>query len=286
MSGRTAKEMIELLHGHYIAPSKPAGGYFAPELTAPNSSRRADLIWLPLTSQERGRIVGHEVKVSRADVVQELADPTKADAWARYCSQWWLVVADPSLVDGLTIPDRWGIMAPPSGRRRRSMTIVRPAPELRPDDAADALATILARMFFAGDDAEARIAVAEERAERAKADADAWSERYHDAYSRLSALGELGYEQELAQDLIRGLREARVGELYRYARPETATIVAAALDHAVVARRTADMIARLDRAVKQVGTLSEFGALMEKLTGMRRRIESELAELAIPEDQS
>lgn len=286
MSGRTAKEMVELLRGHYIAPSKPAGGYFAPELTAPNSSRRADLIWLPLTSQERGRIVGHEVKVSRADVVQELADPTKADAWARYCSQWWLVVADPSLVDGLTIPDRWGIMAPPSGRRRRSMTIVRPAPELRPDDAADALATVLARMFFAGDDADTRIAVAEERAERAKADADAWHERYRDTYSKLSALGELGYEQELAQDLIRGLREARVGEMYRYARPETATIVAAALDHAVVARRTADMIARLDRAVKQVGTLSEFGSLMEKLTGMRRRIESELAELAIPGDPS
>ncbi|MEX8058723.1 hypothetical protein [Microbacterium sp. 16-032] len=146
MTGHNAKDMIEMLRGHYIAPSKPAGGYFAPELTAPNSARRADLIWLPMTSQERGRIIGHEVKVSRADVIQELSDPTKADAWARYCSQWWLVVSDPALIEGLEVPERWGIMAPPSGRLRRSMTIVRPAPELRPEDRADALATVLARI--------------------------------------------------------------------------------------------------------------------------------------------
>ncbi|MFD4957130.1 hypothetical protein [Microbacterium sp. NPDC058389] len=271
----TAKDMIEMLRAHYIAPSKPAGGYFVPELTAPHSNRRADLIWLPLTSQERGRIIGHEVKVSRADIIQELADPTKADAWARYCSQWWLVVSDPDLLFGLAVPEHWGIMAPPSGRLRRSMTVVRPAPELRPEDRADALGTILARMFFAGDDADTRLSEAERRAERAETREENWRAQHREMRDKLSALGELGYEQDLASELIQALRTERVGELLRYARPDAKVIAQAALNHAAVDQRTAQMIQRLDRTVKQIGQMQDFSDVMEKLTGMRRRIEAD-----------
>lgn len=284
MSALTAKDMIDLLRGHYIAPRKPAGGYFAPELTAPNSARRADLIWLPLTSQDRGRIIGHEVKVSRADVVQELADPTKADAWAQFCSQWWLVVSDPELITGLSVPEHWGVMAPPSGRLRRTMTVLRPAPELRPQDRADALAAIMSRMFFAGDDAVARLADAEQRAERAKVDADAWHDRYRDVYSQLSALGELSYERELTADVVRAMSRLRVAEVHRYVRPDAETIAQAALDHSVVAARTAEMIRRLESNRRQIEQMQDFSRVTEKLTVMRRRIEEGLAELSIGSD--
>lgn len=132
----TASDMIDLLRAHYLPENRPAGGLFAPEIASPNGKRRADLIWVPTTiaGSHADCIVGHEVKVSRSDVIAELADPTKADPWARYCTRWWLVVSEPRLIEGLDIPAAWGVMAPPSGRRRRSMTILRQAPRLTPSD--------------------------------------------------------------------------------------------------------------------------------------------------------
>lgn len=132
----TASDMIDLLRAHYLPENRPAGGLFAPEIASPNGKRRADLIWVPTTiaGAHADCIVGHEVKVSRSDVIAELADPTKADPWAKYCTRWWLVVSDPQLIVGLDIPAAWGVMAPPSGRRRRSMTILRQAPRLTPSD--------------------------------------------------------------------------------------------------------------------------------------------------------
>ncbi|MBM4719710.1 hypothetical protein GS449_14850 [Rhodococcus hoagii] len=134
----TAEELLAVLSGHYNAPNRPKGWLLAPEIAAPHSDRRADLIAAPLTHSGGNAIVGHEIKASRSDVLAELADPTKHDDWARYCHRWWLVVATPDLVDGLDIPDHWGVMAPPSGRRRRSMTIIRDAPPLSPVNTSDA----------------------------------------------------------------------------------------------------------------------------------------------------
>ncbi|ULD38912.1 hypothetical protein [Rhodococcus qingshengii] len=127
-----ATELLAVLSRHYNAPNRPKGWLLAPEIASPLGNRRADLIAAPLTHTGKDDIVGHELKVSRADVLAELADLTKHDEWAQYCHRWWLVVADPALVDGLDIPEHWGVMAPPSGRRTRSMTVLRPAPRLSP----------------------------------------------------------------------------------------------------------------------------------------------------------
>lgn len=61
---------------------------------------------------ERQSIHGHEVKVSRSDLLTELKDPEKAEAWARHCHYWWLVVSDSSIVKLAEIPDSWGVMVP------------------------------------------------------------------------------------------------------------------------------------------------------------------------------
>lgn len=138
-----AKDMIDILRRHYLPESKPAGGVFAPEIQSPRTARRADLIWAGCTAASGYELVGHEVKISRSDLLVELADPAKSDPWQRYCDRWWLVLSDPAFVDGLDIPASWGIMAPPSGRRTRSMTVVRPAPALKPAEQAPAYKTIM-----------------------------------------------------------------------------------------------------------------------------------------------
>lgn len=60
---------------------------------------------------ERQSIHGFEVKVSRSDWLTELKDPTKAEAWARYCHYFWLVVSDKSIVRD-DLPDGWGLLVP------------------------------------------------------------------------------------------------------------------------------------------------------------------------------
>lgn len=150
----TDRDLLGMLRRHYLPENRPAAGVFAPEIESPDRKRRADLIWMPVTTAADGKgIVGHEIKVSRADVINELADRLKADAWIRHCRQWYLVVADPRLVDGLDIPDQWGIMAPPSGRRTRSMTIVRKAPLLLANDLEAAYERIARWLHWKTDEA-------------------------------------------------------------------------------------------------------------------------------------
>ena len=127
-----AKDMTDLLRAHYLPEGRPESGIFASEIGSPDGKRFADAIWQSTTRSGGLLFVGHEIKVSRADVAVELADPTKAEPWMQYCDQWWLTISDPALIEGLEIPDAWGVMSPPSGRRKRSMTIIKEAPLLKP----------------------------------------------------------------------------------------------------------------------------------------------------------
>ncbi|QAY70038.1 hypothetical protein [Xylanimonas protaetiae] len=143
-----AHAVQEMLRRHYLPDNRPASGAFVTEIQAPEGSRRADALWVPLTIAGGYEIVGHEIKVSRSDVLAELADPTKAEPWAKHCTRWWLTVSDPALVAGLDIPEAWGIMAPPSGRRTRTMTVIRQAPRLHPADTGPAFRRILAATHY------------------------------------------------------------------------------------------------------------------------------------------
>jgi hypothetical protein len=173
----TAHSMTELLRQHYNPDGRAMGHLFMPEIGAPGGRRRADLLVAPISiaGAKENTLIGHEIKVTRSDVMAELADPTKADPWMRYCTRWYLVVADPALIEGLTIPDLWGVMAPPSGRRTRSMTVLREAPKLTPDgDMSPALSRLAAYM----------VGRLEGVVRRAEYDRDAWKNRAERAEQR------------------------------------------------------------------------------------------------------
>lgn len=82
---------------------------------------------------EKLALHGHEVKVSRADWLTELRDPTKAEAIRRYMHHWWLVVPDASIVKAGELPDGWGLLAPDAtGKLRAKKSAPRLAPEAPP----------------------------------------------------------------------------------------------------------------------------------------------------------
>ena len=72
--------------------------------------RYADVIVMGMWPSRGLEIDGFEIKVSRNDMLTELRDPTKADAIARYCDRWWVVVADSSIVKAEELPKRWGLL--------------------------------------------------------------------------------------------------------------------------------------------------------------------------------
>lgn len=73
---------------------------------------------------------GHEVKISRADWLTELRDPTKADAIKRYMHHWWLVVPDAAIIKPGELPEGWGLLAPGSDGKLRAR---KSAPRLIPE---------------------------------------------------------------------------------------------------------------------------------------------------------
>ncbi|MFE7605741.1 hypothetical protein ACFU1Q_11325 [Brachybacterium paraconglomeratum] len=128
-------QLLEQLRGHYIPettqPGARRGGVFAHEVS-PNGAwggpgvRRADALYAGFTSASGRILVGHELKVSRADWRAELAKVGKADAWADACHQWWIVAPSTDVVPPEELPDGWGLMLPPrSARGRRMQTAVK-----------------------------------------------------------------------------------------------------------------------------------------------------------------
>jgi len=90
-------------------------------------------------------IHGHEIKVSRSDWLAELRDPSKAEAFARYCHHWWLVVADKSIVHAGELPDTWGLLVLSNGKLRAARTAPRRAVEPLPLDLSVSIAAAAAK---------------------------------------------------------------------------------------------------------------------------------------------
>lgn len=94
--------------------------------TGARPGRWADAAALGVWPSNKYELHGYEVKRSREDLKREIRDPTKADAIGKYCHFWWLVLADEVLMDGLAVPQPWGILVP----RRKILRTVRKAPRV------------------------------------------------------------------------------------------------------------------------------------------------------------
>lgn len=263
MTAATCDDVLRLLRGMYLPPGRAPGGVFVPEIEAPDGRRRADLLWIPTTiAGGRGRdIIGHEIKVNRADVLRELAEPAKAESWSRFCVRWWLVVSDPKLVEGLEIPEAWGVMAPPSGRRTRSMTILKPAPPLEPVDLTPAYVRLVSYLGTRSrrDDAEVEYQLASLRGEveRLKRDLD----RAATSGARSSI------EASKIAEVMRLIRERQIAEVSWYAL-EPADIVAAIADRLATRRaaeETRQAVRNVMRSLQSVAQAATDESMLKRL---------------------
>lgn len=141
------KQLEEALHAHFIAPADRlseagAGAVYLTEVTAPGSSRRADVVHVGLwQSRGAGCIDVCELKTSRSDFLRELNDPAKAEAWWPYSTTFSIVVPHISIAHPDDMPNGWGLMVPGS-RGRRFKVLVKPA-EREPRITPSLLVTLL-----------------------------------------------------------------------------------------------------------------------------------------------
>lgn len=118
----TTPELLARLQRHYLKPGTDLpGGVFLSEVGWNGGGTGAggcDAIYVGFTSTSGRILVGHELKVSRADWLNELNKPGKSDAWADQCHEWWLVVSDPAIVNDGELPAGWGLMVPGTSKAR------------------------------------------------------------------------------------------------------------------------------------------------------------------------
>lgn len=91
-----------------------------------DARRTADFIAMDLWPSKGLALHGHEIKVSRADWLRELKDPSKAAEFTPYVNHWWVVIPDAAMVRAGELPGDWGLLAMRSGR----LTVIRKAPRL------------------------------------------------------------------------------------------------------------------------------------------------------------
>ncbi len=122
-------ELLQRLQRHYIKPGEALpGGVFVPEVGRNgHGSGRCDAIYIGFTSTSGRIMVGHELKVSRADWRHELDQPGKADTWADDCHAWYVVAPSVEIVRPEELPVDWGLMIPSTRSKTRMEIAVKPA---------------------------------------------------------------------------------------------------------------------------------------------------------------
>jgi hypothetical protein len=95
---------------------------------AGRKSRSCDAMVMGLWPSKGLELEGVEIKVTRADWLNELRDPDKSKAFRQYCDRWWLVISSRDMVKEGELPADWGMM----WVRNRKLVVSKGAPKLEP----------------------------------------------------------------------------------------------------------------------------------------------------------
>lgn len=104
-------ETLQKLQEKYPAPEYA----FLKEVangTGAHGNRYADALVMSLFPSRGLYLTGFEIKTSRKDWLNELKNPQKADAIAKFCDYWFLVVGSNSIVKEGELPLTWGLIEP------------------------------------------------------------------------------------------------------------------------------------------------------------------------------
>lgn len=108
--------------------------------TGSGASRYADGVAVNLWPSKGHEVLGFEIKVSRADFLNEMKKPWKSDSVMKYCHKWYLV-APKGLIKKEEIPVNWGFIEVANGKLYNTKL----APHLEPVDMTRSFCSALLR---------------------------------------------------------------------------------------------------------------------------------------------
>lgn len=127
----TTDELSERLERYVLGPEgQGRRAFLLDEVQV--GGRRADKVACYLWASRGQPVEGFEVKMSRADWLNEYENHEKAEPTMAICDRFWLVT-NPGIVEPGELPERWGLLL--SNGKRRKLKIEKPAPLLRDPDA-------------------------------------------------------------------------------------------------------------------------------------------------------
>lgn len=113
----TASDVKDALHRRYCGADLAGTHYVCIEEARSGAgfdgnNRQCDFLAVNTFKGRGMELIGHEVKVSLSDWKTELADPTKAEEFARYCRRWWIAVPS-ELARKIKneVPAGWGLLS-------------------------------------------------------------------------------------------------------------------------------------------------------------------------------
>lgn len=113
----TAKDIRKALLEKYAEPEWYLG-FEVGNSCGSDCIRHADAVAVNAFPSRGFETRGFEIKVNRADLQRELEDGSKAEAIAKYCNYWFLVVPK-GLTKDFIIPEPWGIIEYSNGKLRQ-----------------------------------------------------------------------------------------------------------------------------------------------------------------------
>ncbi|MEM1225930.1 MAG: hypothetical protein AAGJ40_09535 [Planctomycetota bacterium] len=193
------------------------------EAPLPGNAGYCDMIALGVWQSTKNRIIGHEVKASRADWLKEVDQPDKSEAFSRFCNRWYIVAA-PGIVKLEELKPEWGLME--ATRGMSSLKIKRQPKDTEAEQLTPGIMAAWFRRVAAGPgEAEIQRRVNSQLELRRKRDAASGDYRLTRAKNEIERLRSmiLGFEERSGLTVSSGYRSehnAKVARLLSKATPD------------------------------------------------------------------
>lgn len=108
----TSSQIKEKLSNRY---SYDRGYVFLEEISTygvgqPGNNRRIDCMYISTFPSMGHYKAGIEIKISRADLMNEFKDPSKSNAIFEYFDYFYLAIPDRKIIAGINLPEHWGVI--------------------------------------------------------------------------------------------------------------------------------------------------------------------------------
>ncbi len=125
----TESQLQDRIDGKYPGPAWTVLNHLRDGTGFASAGQSADAVAFGTWPSRGFQIIGFECKSRRSDWLREIKNPAKAEAFASYCDQWFLVTGSDNVAKLEEIPKNWGWYVGTA----KGLKLIKPAETLKPE---------------------------------------------------------------------------------------------------------------------------------------------------------